>query len=72
MPIILVFRVGVGWGWGGEGSGAPGHSQMHSKFVVSVTIRYYIRKEVERKGRWGEGGKRGRERKGFPVAGTSC
>lgn len=49
-------------GEGGEGSGAQGHSQMCSKFVVSVEIR----KEVERKGRWGEEG--GRERKGFPVA----
>lgn len=58
MPIILVFRVGVGWRWEGEGSGAPGHSQMHSKFVVSVTIRDYIRKEVERR----EGGEKGESR----------
>lgn len=64
MPIILVFS----GGGVGEGSGAQRHSQMHSRFVVSVIIRDCIRKEVERKGRWGGGEKRGREKKGVPSS----
>lgn len=71
--VVHAYHPSVQGGCGvGEGSGAQGHSQMHSKFVVSVIIRDCIRKEIEKKGRWGGGGKWGRERKGFPVAGTFC
>lgn len=71
--VVHAYHPSVQGGGGvGEGSGTQRHSQMHSRFVVSVIIRDCIRKEVERKGRWG-GGESGEEkRKGFSVAGTFC